>query len=70
MLDVVSCNFQQYFSYIVVVSFIDGGTGVLCENHRSATSHSQTLSHKVLLNAHLNTPEDKKTRLKTFQVLE
>jgi len=27
---------QQYFSYIVVVSFIDRGNG---ENHRHATSH-------------------------------
>jgi hypothetical protein len=32
-------NFQQYFSYIGVVSFIGGG---------SVTSHWQTLSHNVV----------------------
>jgi hypothetical protein len=35
-------HFQQYFSYIVVVSFIGG------ENHRPATSDWQTLSHNVV----------------------
>ena len=34
-------HFQQYFSYIVAVSFIDGGnrTRVSGENHRPAASH-------------------------------
>ena len=40
--------FQQYFSYIVVISFIGGETGVPRENHRPATRHWQTLSHNVL----------------------
>jgi hypothetical protein len=35
-------HFQQYFSYIVTVSFIGG------ENHRPAASHWQTLSHNVM----------------------
>ena len=40
----VKCHFQQYFSYIVVVSFIDGGNGVPGESQRSAAvaSHWQT----------------------------
>jgi hypothetical protein len=33
---------KQYFSYIVAVSFIGG------ENHRSVTSHLQTLSHNIV----------------------
>ena len=41
----VLCHFQQYFSYIVAVSFIGGGTG---ENHRPSTNHRQTLSHNVV----------------------
>jgi hypothetical protein len=32
------CHFQQYFSYIVAVSFIGGGTGVPGENQRPAAS--------------------------------
>jgi hypothetical protein len=32
-------HFQQYFSYIVAVSFIGEGTGVPGENHRPAVSH-------------------------------
>jgi hypothetical protein len=31
--------FLQYFSYIVAVSFIDGGTVVPGENHRPAASN-------------------------------
>jgi len=34
--------FQQYFSYIMSVSFIDRG------NHRPTASHWQTLSHNVV----------------------
>jgi hypothetical protein len=30
-------SFQQYFSYIVVVRFIDGKNGISGENHRPAT---------------------------------
>jgi hypothetical protein len=42
----VQRHFQQYFSYIVVVSFIGGGTGGPGENHRpvanvSLVSHSR-----------------------------
>jgi hypothetical protein len=40
--------FQQYFSYIVAVSFIVEETGVPGENHRPAASHWQTLSHNVI----------------------
>ena len=36
---VFSANFQQYFSYIVVVSYIGGGPG---ENHRPAACQKQT----------------------------
>ena len=32
-------HFQQYFSYIVVVSLLVEETGVPEENHRSAASH-------------------------------
>jgi hypothetical protein len=35
----VKRHFQQYFSYIVVVSFIGGGNGVPGENHRPTVSH-------------------------------
>ena len=47
----VKRHFQQYFSYIVEVSFIDGGnrsTRTAGENHRPAASHWQTLSHNVV----------------------
>jgi hypothetical protein len=40
---------SQYFSYIVVVSFIGGGNRRTWENHRPVASYWQTLSH----NAHL-----------------
>ena len=33
----VKRQFQQYISYIVVVSFIAGGTGVPAENHLPVT---------------------------------
>jgi hypothetical protein len=39
LFDGVLCHFQQYFSYIVAVSFIGGGLG---ENQRPVTSHLQT----------------------------
>jgi hypothetical protein len=32
----VLCHFQQYFSYIVAVSFIGGESVVLGENHQPA----------------------------------
>jgi hypothetical protein len=32
-------HLQQYFSYIVVVSFLAKETGVPGENHRPAASH-------------------------------
>jgi hypothetical protein len=36
----VERHFQQYFSYIVMVSFIDGGNRrTRRENHRPITSH-------------------------------
>jgi len=31
-------HFQQYFSYILAVSFIGGGNGVALENHRLVAS--------------------------------
>ena len=39
----VKSYFQQYFSYIVAVSFIGGG------NHHTVASHWQTLSYNVAL---------------------
>jgi hypothetical protein len=39
------CLFQQYFSYIVAVSFIGGGNQ---STRRSVASHWQTLSHNVV----------------------
>jgi hypothetical protein len=41
-------QFQQYFRYIVAVSFI----GVLGENHQPAASHCQTY-HIMLFQVHL-----------------
>jgi hypothetical protein len=35
----VQRHFEQYFSYIVAVTFIGGGNGVPGENHRSVASH-------------------------------
>jgi hypothetical protein len=35
-------HFQQYFSYIEAVSFIDGGNGVPSENHWPVARHWQT----------------------------
>ena len=48
--------FQQYFSYIVVVSFIGGKTR---ENHRPVVSHRQTLSHNVVLSRPHNVSGDR-----------
>ena len=42
--------FQQYFCYIVAVSFIGGGNWSTRKKHRSAASHWQTL---LLYRAHL-----------------
>jgi hypothetical protein len=42
------CHFQQYFSYIVAVSFISGGNWSTWRNHWPAASHWQTLSHNVM----------------------
>jgi hypothetical protein len=42
------CHFQQYFSFIVVVSFIGGGLRETGENYRPVASHWQTLSHNVV----------------------
>ena len=36
---------QQYFSYLVAISFIGGGPG---QNHRPVASHWQILSHSVV----------------------
>ena len=41
---------QQYFSYIMAVSFIGWGKPVPGENHRPVASHRQTLSHNVASN--------------------
>ena len=35
----VYCHFQQYFSYIVAVSFMGGETKVPGENNRPVTNH-------------------------------
>ena len=45
-------HFQQYYSYIVTVSFIGGRNGVPGENHRPAASHWQILSHNVVSSTH------------------
>jgi hypothetical protein len=39
---------STYFSYIVAVSFIGGGKWNSQENHWTAASHWQTLSHNVV----------------------
>jgi len=39
---------QQYFSYIMAVSFIDGGNRRTRKNHRPVLSHLQALSHNVV----------------------
>ena len=41
---------QQYFSYIMAVSFIGGGNRVPGEKQWPVTSHWQTLSHNVVSN--------------------
>jgi hypothetical protein len=35
----VYCHFQQYFSYIVMVSFIGAGNCSTGENHQPVASH-------------------------------
>ena len=41
-------HFQQYFSYIMAISFIGGGNRSTRENHLPVASHWQTLSHNVV----------------------
>jgi hypothetical protein len=48
MVDGVKCHFEQYFSYIMVVSFIDGGNHRTQRNHWPVAGHWQTLSHNVV----------------------
>jgi hypothetical protein len=40
--------FQQYFSYIVAVSYNGGGNRSTWRKHRPVASHLQTLSHNVV----------------------
>ena len=44
----VQRHFQQYFSYIVAISFIVGGYRRTRRNHRLAASHRETVSHNVV----------------------
>ena len=39
---------KEIFSYIVAVSFIDGGNWSTQRNHRLVASHWQTVSHNVV----------------------
>ena len=41
-------EFQQYFSYIMVVSFISGGNWSTRRKPRPVANHRQTLSHNVV----------------------
>ena len=45
-------NFQKYFGYIVLVSLLVEENGMSGENHRSAASQWQTLSHNVVSSTH------------------
>ena len=47
-------HIQQYFSYIMAVSFIGGGNRSTAENHQPVASYWQTLSHNVVS----STPRD------------
>ena len=47
----VEHHFQQYFGYIVAVSFIGGGSRVPGENHGPVASHWQILSHDIVSSA-------------------
>ena len=49
LFDGVECHFQQYFSYIVAVSFTGGGNRRTRRNHRPVASHRQALSHNVVV---------------------
>jgi hypothetical protein len=46
----VECRFQQYFSYIMAVSFNGGGNRSTRRNHRPVTDK---LYHKLLYRVHL-----------------
>ena len=48
LFDGVQRHFQQYFNYIVAVSFIGEETGGPGENSRPVASHLQTLSHNAV----------------------
>ena len=45
---IIKRHFQQYFSYIVAVSFIGGGNQSTRRNHRPVGSHWQTLSYNIV----------------------
>jgi hypothetical protein len=53
--DGVKCHFQQYFSHIVVVSFICGVNRRTQNKPRRFASHWQTLSHNKI--EHVERPE-------------
>ena len=48
-------QFQQYFSYIVAVSFIGGGNQLVCPEKNTDLSQvtDKTLSHNVVLSIQL-----------------
>ena len=48
LFDGVKPHFQQYFWYIVAVSFIGGGNRSTRRRPRPASSHWQTLSHNIV----------------------
>ena len=48
LFDGVKRHFQQYFSYVMTISFISEGNRGHRENHLPIASHWQTLSHNVV----------------------